>query len=327
MVQPFPGDIDYNETFVVHAPTPAAAGEAMAAIVVEFVTRTSTDPGLEFDALRIMPLKSRRVNGTDYKWPAARILDPTQRSELARQLASVDSGRANTDWRALVADGRYIVIGKIFGILALSSVTGERFFATEPLRLDFQVLYFGDEAPATHRDITLGNYASHMVERATRQIRREHYLKAAKRSFNFCRAAGDLECMAAVTPIFATPEARVYHNYKVLGAIAMALDPDTPSRILMAANAREQLNEAATVIEANLPVVPGTIPERPKAVANQLRAIAAAIRGRTTDPVGVVEPDATLAKTMNTLLEVELIPMVRLSLKDRAETIVDTYLR
>jgi hypothetical protein len=133
--------------------------------------------------------------------------------------------------------------------------------------------------------------------------------------------------MAAVTPIFATPETRVYHTYKVLEAIAMALDPDTPSRILMAVNAREQLNEAATVIEANLPVIPGTIPERPKGVANQLRAIGTAIRGRTTDPVGVVEPDATLAKTMNTLLDVELISIIRLSLKDRVENIVDTYVR
>ncbi len=326
MVQPFPGDIDYNETFFVHAPTPAAAGEAMATIVVELVTRTSTDPRLEFDALRIMPLKSRREPETDYKWPAARVLDPAQRAELARQLASVDSGRANTDWRALVADERYIVIGKIFGIQALSSITGERFFATEPLRLDFQVLYFGDQVPTTHRDTTLGNYATHMLERATRRVRRGQYLKAAKRTFNFCRATGDLECIVAVTPIFLTPEAKVYHHYKVLEAIAMALDPETPSRILTATNARKQLNEAATEIEAKLPVVAGTIPERPQGVAHQLRVIAKAIRARSSDPVGIVEPDANLAQKMHTLLDVELIPIIRLSLKDRVETIVDTYI-
>ncbi len=325
-MQPFPGDIDYNETFFVHAPTPAAAGEAMATIVVELVTRTSTDPRLEFDALRIMPLKSRREPETDYKWPAARVLDPTQQSELARQLASVDSGRANTDWRALVADERYIVIGKILGIQALSSISGERFFATEPLRLDFQVLYFGDKVPVTHRDTTLGNYAAHMLDRVSRRVRRGQYLKAAKRTFNFCRATGDLECIVAVTPIFATPEAKVYHHYKVLEAIAMALDPETPSRILTATNARKQLNEAATVIEAKLPVVAGTIPERPQGVAHQLRVIAKAIRARSSDPVGIVEPDANLAQKMHTLLDVELIPIIRLSLKDRVETIVDTYI-
>ncbi len=327
MVHPFPGDIDYDETFVVHAPTPAAAGQAMAAIIAEFVSRTDSESSLEFDSLRIMPLKSRRSPGTDYRWSRERILDPSQRTELARQLASVDRGRVNTDWRALVAGGRYIVIGKIFGITAFSSVNGEQFFATEPLRLDFQVLYFGDQVPATHPNIPLGNYASHMMERAKLQIRREHHLKAAKRAFNFCRAVGDLECTAAVIPIFSTPEAEVYHNYKVLAAIAMALDPETPSRILLVSNAREQILNAANVIEANLPVVPGTIPERPTAVAEQLREIAAALQERKTEPVGVVEPDIVLAERMKMLLEVELISMVRLSLEERVEKIVDTYVR
>ncbi len=326
-IQPYPGDIDYNETYDVRAPTPAAAAEAMAAIIAEYVSRTARDPKLEFDALRIMPLKFRRTQGADYHWSRERILDLSQRSELATQLTSVDSGRVNTDWRALVSDGRYIVIGKILGITALSSVSSEHFFVTEPLRLDFQVLYFGDEVPPTHRDIPLGDYASHMRARTNLRIKRKHSLKAAKRAFNFCRAVGDLDCIDAVTPIFATPEAEVYHNYKVLEAIAMALNPQTPSRILLAANARDQILKAAAAIEANLPVVPGTLPERPKAVAGQLRDIASAIRARNTYPVGVVVADAKLAKRMKTLLDVELISIVRLSLEDRAEKIVGTFVR
>jgi hypothetical protein len=309
----------------VRASTPAAAGVAMAAIISEYVSRTATDPNLEFDALRVMPLSSQSTPEINYRWSRERILDPSQRSELARQLTTLDSGRVNTDWRALVAGGRYIVIGKIFGITALSSVSGKPFFTTEPMRLDYQVLYFGDEVPATHRDTSLGDYASLMRDLTKLRIKRGHYLKAAKRTFNFCRAIGDLECMAAVIPIFATPEAEVYHNYKVLEAISMALDPETPSRILLAANARDQILKAAAAIEANLPVVPGTIPERPKAVADQLRDIAADIRPRSTDPVGAVEPDADLAKRMKTLLDVELIAMVRLSLKDRVEKIVDNF--
>ena len=327
MVQPFPGDIDYNEPTVVYAPTPAAAGEALASVVVELVTRTARDPRLEFDALRVMPLPPQRVTGTDYRWPLARILDPAQRTELARQLSSVNLGRVNTDWRALVSDGRYIIIGKIFGIDARSSLTGERLFATEPLRLDFQVLYFGEEVPPTHREVPLGDYAALMLAQIKYTKRKKHYLKMAKRTFNFCRAVADLECLAAVTPIFSTPEASVYHSYKVLEAIAMALDPATPSRILTADNARKQLIAAAAVVEANLPVVPGTLPERPKGIANQLRGIAAAIRARTTKPAGIVEPDAALWERMNTLLDVELKSMIRLSLKERVEAIVDTHLR
>ena len=327
MVHPYPGDIDYGELFVVHAQNPTAAGEAMAAIIAEFVSRSVNDPSLEFDILRVMPLRSRRSRGADYLWTRNRILDLSQRSELARQLAGLNNGRLNTDWRALVSDQRYIIIGKIFSIKAIDSVSGELFFATAPLHIDFQALYFGNTVPATHQDDSLGSYASIMKKRASIQDRRDKHLKAAKRVFNYCRAIGDIECMDSVIPIFASPEAKVYSNYKVLEAIAVALDPDTSSRILLATNARKQIRNVATAIEENLPVVPGTIPERPKAVADQLRDIASAIRARRTDPAGTVEPDPKLAKRLKTLMNVEIVSMVSLSLKDRVEKIVDTYIR
>ena len=327
MVQPYPGDIDYDETFLVHAPTPAIAAEALASIIVEFVTRTASNPRLEFDALRVMPLITQRVEGADYKWPLARIRDPEQRTELARQLASLDSGRVNTDWRTLVSGDRYIIIGKILGIDARSSINGERFFKTEPLRLDFQTLYFGADVPLTHPEVPLGNYASHMLSRVNYRERKGHYLKMAKRTFNFCRAIADLECMAAVSPIFSTPESRVYSSYKVLEAIAKALDPATPSRILTADNARKQILAAATIIEKSLPVVTGTLPGRPKDVADQLRDIATAIQARSVEPVGIVEADAILAESMSNLLDVELKFIIRFSLKDRVANIVETYIR
>ncbi len=45
------------------------------------------------------------------------------------------------------------------------------------------------------------------------------------------------------------------------------------------------------------------------------------------DPVGIVEPDAALAERMLNLLDVEVKPMIKLSLKDRVEAIIDTYVR
>ena len=72
-VHPYPGDIDFAEQFIVQAPDEAAAGEAMAAILVESLTRISTNPTLEFDVLHIMPTtraadcgrRSYVVAGTD----------------------------------------------------------------------------------------------------------------------------------------------------------------------------------------------------------------------------------------------------------------------
>jgi hypothetical protein len=326
-VHPYPGDIDYAEEFIVRAPNEAAAGEAMAAILAASLTRVSSNPNLEFDVLHIMPIPVRRVPGADHTWPRARILDPSQRTELARQLASTAGGRVNSDWRVLIPGGRYVVIGKIFGMHVFSSKTGERLFATQPLAVDYQEAYFGEILPPDIENLPLGEYAFGMRHHALREAKRDDYLKAAKRAFNYFRTIGNLEAMAAVTPIFASSEARITQQAKVLEAIAMALDPATPSRILPAERARVQLREAAAIMKADLPIVPGTIPGRPQGVAVELLSIASAIRGQTTDPAGIVEPNEALVERLHNLLEVEVKPMIKLSLKTRVEMIIDAYVR
>ena len=326
-VHPYPGDIDFAEQFIVRAPDEAAAGEAMATILVESLTRISTDSNLEFDVLRIMPTPSQRLPNADHTWPRERILDPSQRSELVRQLASTGGGRVNSDWRVLIPGGRYVVIGKIFGIHVLSSKTGERLFATQPISTAYQQVYFGEILPPDIENMPLGEYASGMRNHALREARRDDYLKAAKRAFNYFRTIGDLEAIAAVTPIFASSEARITQQAKLLEAITMTLDPATPSRILRAERAREQLRDAATIIEAHLPVIPGTIPGRPRGVAVELNSIAIAIQSQTIRPAGIVEPNAALAERMRNLLDVEVKPMIKLGLKARVEAIIDAHVR
>jgi len=326
-VHPYPGDIDFAEQFIVQAPDEAAAGEAMAEILVESLNRISRDPTLEFDVLHIKPVPGWRIPEADHTWSRARILDPLQRTELARQLAINGGGRVNSDWRVLIPEGRYVVIGKIFGIYVYSSKTGERLFATQPLAIQYQEAHFGEMLPADIENVPLGEYAYRMRHHALREAKRDDYLKAAKRAFNYFRTIGDLEAMAAVTPIFSSPEARITQQAKVLEAITMALDPATPSRILPAERARDQLRKAAAVIKAYLPVIPGTIAGRPQGVAIELLSIASAIQGRTSDPVGIVEPSAALAERMYNLLDVEVKPMIKLSLKARVETIIDAYVR
>ena len=55
-VHPYPNDIDFSEQIIVKAPDINSAGEAIAAIMIEFVARTSKNPELEFLRLRLMPL-------------------------------------------------------------------------------------------------------------------------------------------------------------------------------------------------------------------------------------------------------------------------------
>lgn len=326
-VHPYPNDIDFSERIIVKAPDINTAGEAIAAIMIEFVARTSKNPELEFLRLRLMPLPEQREEGTDYWWPLARILDPSQKPALAQQLASTDGGRLNSDWRALVSGGRrFVMVGKFFSIHALSSTTGEPLFTTQLLGTEYQQAFFGTERPPVIRHQKLGEYASLMRRLALKEVKREKYLKATKRAFNYFRAIGDLEAMAELTRIFARPEARIIQQSAILGAISTALDPATPSRILPAALARDLLLKAAMVINSDLPIVPGTNPDNRLQVVGKLQAFASDIRGRQSDPVGIVAPDSTLAERLNTLMEVDIKPVVRISLKDQVDTIFNDYI-
>ena len=325
-VHPFPGDIDFSEDLIVTAPTHQAAAEAVAGVMVEFVERNADNKSLEFDKLRIMPLSERRIEDAEYQWTRDRILDPTQYPELISQLATIDGGRVNTDWRVLIPGGRYIIIGNIPGIRAFSSTTGEQLFATQSLYGEFQAAYFEQELPPSREDQSLGEYASLMRSLALKEAKRGSSLKAAKRAFNYFRAIADLEAMAAVTQLFATPEAQVIQQFKALEALALAFDPEFSTQVLSADQTRIELQEAATIFQEHLPIPPGTISNRRQGVSEELQAIASAVRDRTEPPVGLLEPDATLTERLKNMCDVEILPMVELSLEDRIAEIIKTYI-
>ena len=328
LVHPYPNDIDFAEQFIVKAPDLNTAGEAMAAVIIEFVARTSKNPELEFLRLRIMPLPEHREEGTDYWWPLARILDPSQKTALAQQLVNADGGRLNSDWRALVSGGtRFVMVGKFFSVYTLDSTTGEPLFATQLLGTEYQQVFFGAQRPPVIRHQKLGEYAALMRRLALKEVKREKYLKATKRAFNYFRSIGDLEAMAEIARFFSRPEAIIIQQSAILGAVSTALDPATPSRILPAALARDLLLNAANVINSDMPIAPGTNSNDRHQVGSVLRAISADIRGRTSNPVGIVEPDSALAKRLDKLMEEILKPTVRASLKDQVDAIFADYIK
>ncbi len=326
-VHPYPGDIDYAEEITVHAPNLEAAGEALANVVIEFVARTADDANLELDVLRIMPTPAKRQKNADYDWSESRILDPAEREELASQLVIVDGGRANSDWRALMSNGRYISIGKAFALYGTDSVNGGSLFKTQPLFIKYQQVYFGSAMPPATRQIPLGDYAYLMRHFALRYSKEGRYLKAAKRAFNYFRTIGDLDGMDAIKPVFVSKAARVSQQLKGLQAIATALEPERTSRILTVAGAREQIKAAARAIKADLAVVPGTLPGRPSGVADELQRIGEQIRGQTSGQSGLIKPDPTLAARIHALVDMEVKPIIRFTLKEPVELVIDEYIR
>jgi hypothetical protein len=326
-VQPFPGDIDYVEEFSITAPTREAASTAMADTIIEFVTRNAANPDLEFVRLRIMP--PRRSGVASSEWTRDQILniDAAGRERLAQQLATVSGGRINTDWRATLDGGRFIVVTKVLSISAVSSTSGAELFSTERAAGPFQEADFED-LPRSVAQMTTGEYAALMRRLAINEADRGHWLKAAKRAFNYFRTIGNLQAMSLVTPVFSTDQARVNQNVAELEAVEDVLTPGTtrrpgvPTSILSADAARARLNEAADVVEALLPAPPV---DRSR-IANELRAIAAAIQGVGGDPTAPVQQDGALARQLNGVRE-EIGDTINTSLENTVRPIIDDHVR
>jgi hypothetical protein len=265
--QPFPGDIDFAETFDVVAPDARSAATATYQTIVEFVQRNSARADIEFERLII-------TGGPRQGYTQGALLDPARKEELIQQLAGLRTanGNVNTFWRARVADGRFIEVTKILSIHALSSTSGDQLFGTRPSFGEFQQASF--EEPGQIPAGNLGAFADLMRAKAKEELGKGHFLKAAKRGFNFCMATGNLAGMDALRPVFQTDEAQVNQQTAGLAAIADALDPAHPSRILSRDEAQQLTRTAARSIETRL----GAGDPRAKDIAARLRRLADAMQ-------------------------------------------------
>jgi hypothetical protein len=323
-VQPYPGDVDFAEEFDIAAPDAGKAGASMAETVAEFVSRASTDSHLEFVKMVIMLQEQRPET-----WSRERILDRRNTGKLGEQFASVAGGKINTYWRALVEGGRYVEVTKVLSVRAVSNETRRQLFATQKTGAEFQEAYL-DAAPPEIEPSKLAEYAALMRDLALAAAHKGNYLKAAKRAFNYFRAIGDLEAMAAVSPVFSTDAARINQQAAVLEAISLALNPDASTRILTVDNAQALLKTAADEIESFNPTSQGRRIKRPsmppRYIAHQLRALAASLKGKGGDPRSVLAPSKFAKARLDDLLEKQIKPTINISLEKRVKQIIEDYL-
>jgi hypothetical protein len=316
-VQPFPGDIDFGEEFDITAPSAAAAGTAMADTVVDFVARNELNPSVEFIYMRVMP-----ATGSAKVWSREAILNPARRAELAADLAGVDRGKINTFWRVLLANSRYIEVTKVLGVNVVDSATGATLMETQWMGARFQEAYLDNDPPEIEQ-LTLAEYAALMRDLALKEAGKGHYLKAAKRAFNYLRAIGNVEGMSAIEPVFATGQAQLNQSVSELETVAAALDPSNPTRILTAIAARERLELAARQVLELMPRIAGHQP--PEAVAAELRLLATQINGAAGGG-GTMEPDAALRAEL-TLVKNEISEVIGVSLEARVQPLIERYVR
>ena len=320
-VQPFPGDLDFVEEIDIVAADEAAAGDAAAGRIIEFVARNKGRTDLEFLRLIIFaPALSGPPSGGPRSrgiWTEAEILDPSLRPELARQLSKTAGGNINTFWRAWV-DDRFIDITKLLNIRA-TLPSGKELFATKTFS-EFQVAYLDE--PDRIPTVRLGEYAATMRKAALEEYDVKHrYLKAAKRAYNYFTAIGNLEAMAETEPIFRTDQARVNQQAAAIEGVVQSLSRRFPTRVLRADDARWQIRFAAWEVGTRLPVV---VPLRhPAAIAADLVAVSSRF---TADPTGILEPDRIVHRDLEKLYN-EVKEIIDFGVQPAVRHIIDTYVR
>lgn len=190
---------------------------------------------------------------------------------LAGAIERLNGGNLNTFWRGFLADGRFTNITRVVYISA-ETRTG-RPLLTAGGNQDLNLAYLDD--PGAVPTTALGEFAHAMCCAGREKAAAGHWLKAAKRAYNYFSTVGDLAHMAALEPVFQRPEAELEMYATVVEAMQYVLQerdfkiPEPRTRILTVEEARRQLDTVAVRIDRELPDV-----------ASELRAVAERLRAR-----------------------------------------------
>ncbi|MEG3969865.1 DUF4114 domain-containing protein [Microcoleus sp. T2B6] len=356
LVQPYPGDIDYVETFDVSAPNAQNAATAIVDTLIDFVRRNQTNPRVEFEKIMIRSSKGERLV---YKSLSELENNRSTISEALQGLNGTDRDFINTFWRAKVDGNRFIGITKVLGISAKQATTGEILFSTQPFSEDAEFYLIEEDTSTTNLPLEtrpggaefqtafilkqpetfpkekLGWYASTMRKEVFELVFNNKkdpesgynpdgkYLKAAKRAFNYFMALGNIEAMEAITPVFSTLQAQVNQQVTVMEAIRAALNPEEVStRILKTYDAEAMLNNVANIIDGLLPGVGGEVNKTPAQIAAELREFAAQLE-ETSD--GFLKQNKDQGNSLAILLNSAKSTINR-GVREMVQPILDTYL-
>lgn len=284
-VQPYPGDIDFSDTYQVRSTNATFAARAVANTIIEFVERNRDNPDFEFTNI-VISLPKKEDGSISYSYQ--QLVDPDNYDVIVDLIKNLnpERGNINTFWRAIV-DGengrkRFIEISKILNITAQKNSSNELLFATKQTidkelvnatsfseqqdffltrvsGAEYQTAFI--QEPEIIPDEKLSDYAITMRTSALQQFRKGKYLKAAKRSFNYLLSIGNIDGVQYVenSRIFTSRGARANQEVSVMEAIKSALNPENPAtQILIVDEASIMLNNSANAIQNSF----GTNPTR-----------------------------------------------------------------
>jgi hypothetical protein len=281
-VQPFPPDVDFDEQVSVVAENLPAAALAASTRIVSSIRRISGGPKpgsteIEFRQLQSFPPDRRRSVSMSLN----DINKPSAERVLAKGIEALASGgNINTFWRGFLADNRFISLTRVI------FVSAKRPDGTDLIKLggsaEFQLAFLED--PGEISPTKLGQFAWAMCCSAMDNARKGNWLKAAKRAYNYFSTVGDTVHMGLLEPVFLRPETNVEQYATVVDGISFALSTvdqgirQPRTRILTLAEARQQVESVAEIVENRLPDT-GITPA-PRAIAAKLRVASGRLQAR-----------------------------------------------
>ncbi len=326
-VHPFPPDIDFDEHIHVVADTLAEAGRIAASRLIGNIRRVHGRrvPGrtdVEFRHLISFPLP-RGSNGI--KMSLGQVLRGGGVSFLGRAISRLNGGNLNTFWRGFLDDGRFTDITKVVFVSAKRPDGTDMMVPS--VSDDFNLAFLEDPGQITSTN--LGEFAWAMCCDAVRRADLKSWLKAGKRAYNYFSTIGDTVHMAALEPVFRSPETSVEPYATVIGGIEHILSPadmgvrQPQTRILTVAVARSQVETVAGIVETDLPPNPG-VGTQPAAIARDLRILAGELRARNAR--GHLRQDHFLATSFGRE-KIAIRKLIDAGVKSRVQPIIDGVVR
>jgi hypothetical protein len=288
-VHPFPPDVDFDEHLHIVAPTLEEAALKAAQLIIAGIRRISGGPVPGRPDLEFRHLATYPAGGVGKKTMSlGQVLREDGPSQLAKAIKVLGGGNLNTFWRGFLADGRFTNITRVVFISA--ETPGGKPLLTPGGNADFNLAYLED--PKQIDRTALGKFATDMCCEARDKAQRGHWLKAAKRAYNYFSTIGDIPHMTALEPVFSRPEAELEMHATVVEAVSYVLRtrdkklPEPRTRILSLDEAQLQLGDVADRVKLELP-----------GVAEELHAVAGRLQARP-DSYGNLEQDPLLAERL-----------------------------
>ena len=233
-INPYPGDLDFAEHFVVQSESLAEAGKWLEGLLQDTVKCTSQSPNLEFLEMKcgLHPFLKEKGQPIALKWTREEIsngqkvvINPTtgERRMISLSEAAENPGMVKFDYIGR-HDGEMKEVTNVLNLTVRNS-SGETMFTNRLDESAFQEVYFGN--PDSHgltellrKPEVAKSYMDFLKKDVKKYATDGNHMKSAIRLYNYLKVSGDIDGSADLAKLFNSPTSELASKVESMRLIA-----------------------------------------------------------------------------------------------------------